>query len=232
MRNGNGFRLGVAVIALACASDSLGAQDRLMFIPVRAGEVMSPEDRDRTGVSRLTPEQRAALDVWLTRYSAEIRGAPVTPPPVPAAARGTTVFASPTSRAAATAERGSSATEPTGNDPAANASAANESDGSDDGAAQQRRRPRIDRWVPLTAPIGARVVETPDDGGYVRLADGTVWEVNLPDRPITDAWHAGDYVTVSRVAAAGDYEHVLINGADRTRAFARFVEVVRDNRRR
>ena len=76
--------------------------------------------------------------------------------------------------------------------------------GSDDSAAQQRRRPRIDRWVPLTAPIGARVVETPDDGGYVRLADGTVWEVNLPDRPITDAWHAGDYVTVSRVAAAGD----------------------------
>jgi hypothetical protein len=39
-------------------------------------------------------------------------------------------------------------------------------------------------------------------------------------------------VTVSRAAAAGDFEHVLINGADRTRAFARFVEVVRDHRRR
>jgi nitronate monooxygenase len=121
------------------------------------------------------------LDVWLTRYSAEIRGATVTPPPVPAAARGTTVFASPTSRGAAIAERRTSASEPAANEPAANASVANESDGSEDVAAQQRRRPRIARWLPLTAPIGARVVETPDYGGYVRLADGTVWEIHLPD---------------------------------------------------
>jgi hypothetical protein len=232
MRNGNGVRLGAAVIALACASEPLEAQDRLVFIPVRTGEVMSPEDRDRTGVSRLTSEQRAALDVWLTRYSAELRGATVTPPPVPAAARGTTVFASPTSRGAAIAEQRTSANEPARNEPAANSSEGNESDGSDDVAAQQRRRPRIDRWLPLTAPIGARVVETPDDGGYVRLADGTVWEVHLPDRPTTETWRAGDYVTVSRGAAAGDHDHVLINGADRTRAFARFVEVVRDRRRR
>src|SRR5688500_14372827 len=168
MRNGNGFRLGVAVIALACASDSLGAQDRLMFIPVRAGEVMSPEDRDRTGVSRLTPEQRAALDVWLTRYSAELRGATVTPPPVPAAARGTTVFASAAPRAAAIAEQRMSANEPGRNDPAASGSQANDPDGGSDVEGQQRRRPRIDRWLtPLTAPIGARVAETPEDGGYV-----------------------------------------------------------------
>jgi hypothetical protein len=80
------------------------------------------------------------------------------------------------------------------------------------------------RTVPLSAPPGARVVSTPEDGGRVRLADGTLWEVYLPDRTATVVWRRGDYVAVSRAPTAVDgYDHLLVNGAARTRALVRFV---------
>ena len=86
------------VTAVACAASTLLSQpdrpqdkpqDRLVFAPVRASEVMSAADRQRTGIDRLTPEQRFALDVWLTRYSAEIRGSA---PPQTQQATARTVF--------------------------------------------------------------------------------------------------------------------------------------------
>ena len=61
-------------VAITCSASSLNAQGSLVFIPVRVGEVMSQADQQHTGVASLTPEQRFALDAWLTRYSAELRG--------------------------------------------------------------------------------------------------------------------------------------------------------------
>ena len=203
------------VTAVACAASTLlsqpgrpqePAQDKLVFAPVRASDVMSAADRQRTGVERLTPEQRFALDAWLTRYSAEIRGSA---PPQPQQATGRTVFASSTD--------GASATEP------------------DDEAIQQRgRRYRDQIWTPLiTVPPAARLVSTPDDGSFVRLADGTLWEVYLPDRTSTDEWHPGDYITVSLASTAvGDFDHVLVDTNANTRAHVRFVDVVGRSRRR
>ena len=203
------------VTAIACAASALLSQpgraqdtpqDKLVFAPVRASDVMSAADRQRTGVERLTPEQRFALDVWLTRYSAEIRGSA---PPQPQQATGRTVFASSTD--------GASATEP------------------DDEAIQQRgRRYRDQIWTPLiTVPPAARLVSTPDDGSFVRLADGTLWEVYPPDRTSTDEWHPGDYVTVSLASTAvGDFDHVLVDTNANTRAHVRFVDVVGRSRRR
>src|SRR5215203_4168913 len=61
------------VTAVACAASTLLSQpgrppdtlqDKLVFAPVRASDVMSAVDRQRTGVDRLTPEQRFALDTW------------------------------------------------------------------------------------------------------------------------------------------------------------------------
>jgi hypothetical protein len=207
------------VTAVACAASTLLSQpsttqdrpqdkppDKLVFAPVRASEVMSATDRQRTGVDGLTPEQRFALDVWLTRYSAEIRGS-APPPPQPATAR--TVFASSAEDA--------SATEP------------------DDETSQPRgRRYRDHVWTPLiTVPPAARLVSTPDDGSFVRLADGTLWEVYPPDRTSTDEWHPGDYVTVSLASTAvGDFDHVLVDTNANTRAHVRFVDVVGGSRRR
>jgi hypothetical protein len=197
--------------AVVCAASALVAQqdkpqDKLVFAPVRAGEVMSAADRQRTGVDRLTPEQRFALDVWLTRYSAEIRGSA---PPQPQQATARTVFA----RSADDA----SAAEP-------------------DAEPSQRggRRYRDHIWTPLlTIPPAARLVSTPDDGSFVRLADGTVWEVYPPDRTWTDEWHPGDYITVSLASTSiGGFDHVLVDTNANTRAHVRFVDVVGGSRRR
>jgi len=72
-------RIASCALALLSAASfgarSLGAQGQLVFVPVRVTEVMSPADRHRTGIDRLTPEQRFALDAWLTRYTAELRQA-------------------------------------------------------------------------------------------------------------------------------------------------------------
>ena len=199
---------GVTAIASVLLSEPGRAQDtpqdKLVFAPVRASDVMSAADRQRTGVDRLTPEQRFALDAWLTRYSAEIRGSA---PPLPQQATGRTVFASS----------------------ADDASAAEAED-----ETIQRRGRRYRDWTPLsTVPPAARLVSAPDDGSFVRLADGTLWEVYPPDRTSTDEWHPGDYVTVSLASTAvGDFDHVLVDTNANTRAHVRFVDVVGRSRRR
>lgn len=202
-----GASLVCVVTAVVCAAPNMPAQqDRLVFVPVRASEVMSAAERQRIGVDRLTPEQRLAFDVWLTKYSAELRaGAP------PAPQRGTapTIFAS--------ADDDGSSAEP-------------------DAESTQRggRRFRDRVWTPLlTIPPASRLAATPEDGGFVRLADGTLWEVYPPDRTSTDAWHAGDYITVSLASTAiGDFDHVLVDTKANTRAHVRFVDVVGRSRRR
>ena len=206
----HGVSLVCGVAAVACAASTLLAQqDKLVFAPIRASEVMSAADRERIGVNRLTPEQLFALDVWLTRYSAEIRGS-APPQPQPAATR--TVFASSADNA--------SAAEPD--------------------AESTQRRQRGDRqyrdqaWTPLDpVPRAARLVATPEDGSFVRLADGTLWEVYPPDRTSTDAWELGDYITMSLASTAiGDFDHVLIDSNANTRAHVRFVDMARGSRRR
>ena len=84
---------------------------------------------------------------------------------------------------------------------------------------------------PSSAPPVERVAETTGEGSYVRLTDGTVWEVYLPDRTGTVLWRRGDYVSVSRApAAAGDYDYVLVDARARARALARFVDDTRGAR--
>jgi len=206
-RHGGSLVCGLAAVACA-ASTMLAQQDKLVFVPIRASEVMSAADRQRIGVDGLTPEQRFALDVWLTKYSAELR-ASAAPQPQPQRTGGRTIFAS--------SDDDGSAAEP-------------------DAEPSQRGDRRYDgrAWTPLsTIPPAARLVSIPDDGGFVRLADGTLWEVYPPDRTSTDAWNAGDYITVSLApAAVGDYDHVLVDTNANTRAHVRFVDVVGRSPRR
>jgi len=194
-----------AVTAVAWSASALLAQDRqpdkLYFVPIRSSEVMSPADQKRIGVDRLTPAQRFALDVWLTRYSAELRA---------------NAFRQPQQAAARTiaASNGEvSATEPE--------------------SSQRGARSRTRFWTPLsTVPPAARLESTPDDGSFVRLADGTLWEVYPPDRTFTDEWNAGDYITVTIAPTAqGDFDHVLVDTNANTRAHVRFVDVVGSRRR-
>jgi len=200
--------LAVVATSVACLASSLLAQDtqdnlkdKLIFVPIRATQVMSAADQQRIGIDRLTPEQRFALDAWLTRYSAEVRANAFRQP---AAAAGPSVAASSTEESAPT----ESATAP-----------------------EQFRR--HGGWSPLsTVPPAARLVSTPDDGSFVRLADGTLWEVYVPDRTFTDEWQEGDYITVSLASTAqGEFDHVLVDTNANTRAHVRFVDVVGSRRR-
>lgn len=194
--------------SVACSASSLLAQDtqenlkdKLIFVPIRASQVMSAADQQRIGIDRLTPEQRFALDAWLTRYSAEVRANAFRQP---AAGAGRSVAASSTEE-----------------------SAPNEA-----ATAPEQLRHR-GGWSTLsTLPPAARLVSTPDDGSFVRLADGTLWEVYVPDRTFTDEWQEGDYITVVLAPTAlGDFDHVLVDTNANTRAHVRFVDLMGSRRR-
>jgi len=211
MRTRSRAFLGWPTLAIVCSATVVNAQGSLVFVPVRVSEVMSPADQQRTGVAGLTPDQRFALDTWLTRYSAELRG----PVSTPLARRGVLVASAPNADGSPAIAAAGEASEP-----------------DDDGAAQGRGHRGLPWTAPLIATLGARLVATPEDGGFVRLADGTLWEVYVPDRTATVIWRAGDFVSVSRApTAAGDYDHLLINAPARTRALARFVGLVPPRRR-
>lgn len=205
-----GSRVVLVLVAasVACSAASLMAQDtqdqlkdKLIFVPIRTIQVMSAADQQRIGIDRLTPEQRFALDAWLTRYSAELRANAFRQP---AAATGRSIATSST-------EESAPSEAPTAPE-------------------QYGRR---GGWSPLsTLPPAARLVSTPDEGSFVRLADGTLWEVYTPDRTFTDEWQAGDYITVSQApSAVGEFDHVLVDTNANTRAHVRFVDVVGSRRR-
>ena len=196
--------------AVALGARAMAAQSPLMLVPLRMDQVMSADQFTRAGLSRLTPEQRLHLDSWLTRYTAELRQA--------MEQSGNTIAgAGPVSARPAVATTSAARKD---------ALAADGDASSDEAASAQQ--PRAVGWTVFsTTPLGSRLVEVPEDGGYVRLADGTLWEIYVADRTATDTWETGDYITVSRAAAAvGDFDHTLVNAPSNTRAHARFAGVV------
>jgi hypothetical protein len=68
-----------------------------------------------------------------------------------------------------------------------------------------------------------RIQSNLDGGGFVQLDDGTIWEIYLPDRPSSGAWRAGSIVELRvRPDRIGQYDHLLVNAGDGSRASARF----------
>src|SRR5690348_5325191 len=115
----------LAVLTVLAPRRALGQADTTLHV----SQLMSPAERDSTGISTLNPEQRAALDAWLTRYTA-------------------------------TAAR----------------------------IAQRAAPPQEIVIRHASVRNGFRVVQILNDGSSVTLDDGTVWEVDLADRPTVDTW--------------------------------------------
>jgi hypothetical protein len=74
---------------------------------------------------------------------------------------------------------------------------------------------------------GARVAELLNGGDFVRLEDGSVWEIYASDRVATVNWKAGNLVIVRErniaINSGGDtYDVLLANGETGTSATARF----------
>ena len=64
-------RLVSAVLALATLAPALAAPAAAQApAPLRIDALMSERDRQETGITRMTPAERQALERWLARYTA------------------------------------------------------------------------------------------------------------------------------------------------------------------
>ena len=82
-------------------------------------------------------------------------------------------------------------------------------------------------WLPHKLPNGAQMLRSMDGSTFVMLADGTMWEVYLPDRPQADTWRAGDLIQVRQASIVrGDFDYQLVNGVARSTVSARFAGYV------
>ena len=70
-------------------------------------------------------------------------------------------------------------------------------------------------------PLGLAIREVMDDGSFVTLEDGSVWEIRLPQRPVASSWRAGDFVQLKTVHAPVDRFEILLARGDTDRAEAR-----------
>ena len=77
---------------------------------------------------------------------------------------------------------------------------------------------------PTTGYNAHRVTRVINEGTQVVLADGTIWEVYLPDRPAVNTWRPGDLLIV-RVSGVsqGEYDYTLKDGRTRGAVYARLV---------
>ena len=72
-------------------------------------------------------------------------------------------------------------------------------------------------------PVGLYIRAVEEDGRYLALEDGSLWEVEISDRARTASWTPDDFVSLSWIAAPrGNYEYLLTRaGHLESRAAAR-----------
>jgi hypothetical protein len=73
----------------------------------------------------------------------------------------------------------------------------------------------------VVLPLGLAIREIIDDGSFVTLEDGSVWEIRLSQRPVASSWKPGDFVRVKTVWAPVDGFEILLAKGDSDRAEAR-----------
>ena len=68
---------------------------------------------------------------------------------------------------------------------------------------------------PFPQPVGLYVSGIEQDGRYLALEDGSLWEVEISDRATTASWLPDDFVNLSWIAAPrGDYQYLLTRVGD------------------
>jgi hypothetical protein len=69
--------------------------------------------------------------------------------------------------------------------------------------------------TPYRAPLGLYVRAVDDGGRYVTLEDGSLWEIELPDRATTASWQTDDFVGIRTIAAPrADFDILLTRVGD------------------
>ena len=77
------------------------------------------------------------------------------------------------------------------------------------------------RCYRVVLPLGMAVREVLEDGRYVALEDGTIWEIRLPQRPVASSWKPGDFVQLKTIWAPVDRYEILLARGDDDKAEAR-----------
>ena len=73
----------------------------------------------------------------------------------------------------------------------------------------------------VALPLGLAIREVIDDGSFVTLEDGSIWEIRLSQRPVASSWKQGDFVRLKTIwAPVNGFETLLAHG-DSDRAEAR-----------
>jgi len=73
----------------------------------------------------------------------------------------------------------------------------------------------------VVLPLGLAIRQVTDDGSFVTLEDGSVWEIRLPQRPVASSWQPGDFVQLKTIWAPVDRFETLLAQGDTDRAEAR-----------
>lgn len=73
----------------------------------------------------------------------------------------------------------------------------------------------------VSLPLGLTIREVTDDGSFVTLEDGSVWEIRLSQRPVASSWRPGDFVQLKTIWAPVDRFETLLAHGDSDRAEAR-----------
>jgi hypothetical protein len=77
------------------------------------------------------------------------------------------------------------------------------------------------RCGPFPQPVGLYIRAVEDDGRYLALEDGSLWEVEISDRATTASWQPDEFVNLSWIAAPrGDFEYLLSRVGDREQSAA------------
>jgi len=79
----------------------------------------------------------------------------------------------------------------------------------------------------VALPLGMAVREVIDDGRFVTLEDGSVWEIRLSQRPVASSWKPGDFVVLKTIWAPVNGFETLLSHGDSDRAEARLAGRVR-----
>jgi hypothetical protein len=70
-------------------------------------------------------------------------------------------------------------------------------------------------YCPFPPPVGLYVRAVEEDGRYLALEDGSLWEVEISDRATTASWQPDEFVNLSWIAAPReDFEYLLTRVGD------------------
>ena len=168
-------------------------------------QLMAPWELEATGVARLSTDERRALEAWLGRYTAAVRGGSGGAGAGAAAGRVELPAGRPAPMDTIRPAPGSRPAAPP----------------------RPAERPTRIALSVDQLPNALAVVAVHDGGDLIETEDGSLWETYLPDRFNVGGWRVGQQVVVrgnplAPQLSGARYDVVLQNGETRTSVGARY----------